>query len=410
MADAETLIQSVIDLLDVLVDLYLGSLVKPFLRFHDEFSSDMNKLLRSILDDNKDIIPDWLTGNASAYLRVFLVFPTILFLAWGQLVIPFLFVVMVDLLGLLGFVVAKFWVDAKRDHAEDVVREDDRPTSKSFTSSDDDSMDSYEFEVVTTGSPQRMKSWSLTHRYRSCAGFLDAACDKAFIIPCWIYLLSTVPSGQYRTIKYVSLFWLIVTELANGCLQFKTFYAGSGVPQVEGDVFPLSSISREKFSALKRSFEMLGTGLFILPYFRFLGVTLLLLACPLAYESFRRKTKKRVVYVVCTQSEKFDYKIIKFWSQAKALGTRLVVGVVGKGQTDMVCNACATACVDEVIAEAPAKADLMFLERQRIDYVVFMSSQTSLVTDEVVAMGACLVLGDDHVVRPMKPKVDSKKL
>jgi hypothetical protein len=168
-------------------------------------------------------------------------------------------------------------------------------------------------------------------------------------------------------------------------------------------------LQRRKLSAMKRSFEMVGTASFILPYFRFLGVTLLLLACPLAYESFRRKTKRRVVYVVCTRSEKFDCKIIKFWSQAKALGTRLVVGVVGKGQTDMVCNACATASVDEVIAEAPAKADLMFLERQRIDYVVFMSGQTSLVTDEVVAAGACMILGDDHVVRPMKPKVDSKK-
>jgi hypothetical protein len=267
MADAETLVQSVIDLLDVLVDLYLGSLVKPFLRFHDEFSANMNTLLRSILDDNKDRIPDWLTGNVSAYLRVFLVFPTILFLAWGQLVIPFLFVVMVAALGLLGSVVADFWVDARRDHAEDAIREDDRPTSKSLAPSDDDSMDSYEFgefvsgvhepyvwfshliflvslEVVTTGSPQRMKSWSLTHRFRACAVFLDATCDKAFIIPCWIYLLSTVPSGQSRTLKYVSLFWLIVTEVANGCLQFKTFYSGSsGVPQVEGDVFPSSSIS-----------------------------------------------------------------------------------------------------------------------------------------------------------------------
>jgi hypothetical protein len=173
---------------------------------------------------------------------------------------------MVDLLGSLGSVVAKFWVDAKRDHAEDAIREDDRPTSKLLTPSDDDSMDSYEFgelvsgvnvtcfllsplillvspEVVTTGSPQRMKSWSQTHRYRSCAVFLDAACDKAFIIPCWIYLLSTVPSGQYRTIKYVSLFWLIVTEVANACLEFKAFYSGSGAPQVEGDVFPSSSIS-----------------------------------------------------------------------------------------------------------------------------------------------------------------------
>ena len=151
MADAETLIQSVIDLLDVLVDLYLGSLVEPFLRFHDEFSANMNKLLRSILDDNKDSIPDWLTGNVSAYLRVLLIFPTILFLAWGQLVITFLFVVMVDLLGLLGSVVAKFWLDAKRDHAEDTIREDDRPTSKSLTPSDDDSMDSYEFGEFVSG-------------------------------------------------------------------------------------------------------------------------------------------------------------------------------------------------------------------------------------------------------------------
>jgi hypothetical protein len=168
-------------------------------------------------------------------------------------------------------------------------------------------------------------------------------------------------------------------------------------------------LQREKIIAVKRTFEMLGTALFILPFIHFLGVILLLLACPLAYESFRRTSKKRVIYVVCTQSEKFDYKIIKFWSQAKALGTRLVVGVVGKGQTDMVCNACATASVDEVIAEAPAKADLMFLERQRIDCVVFMASQTGLVTDEVVAAGACMVFGDDHVVRPMRPKEDSKK-
>ena len=161
---------------------------------------------------------------------------------------------------------------------------------------------------------------------------------------------------------------------------------------------------------VKQHFEMLGTALFVLPYLRYLGVIVLMLACPLAYESFRRNSKQRVIYVACTKSEKFDYKTIKFWNQAKAIGTKLIVGVVGKNQPDMVCNACSAASVDEVIAEAPAKADLMFLERQNIDYVVFSMGQTGLVTDEVIAMGACLVVGDDHVARPLKLKEDSKKV
>lgn len=264
MADAETLIHSVIDLLDVLVDLYLGTLVRPFLRFHDDFHANINKMLRRVLDDNRDKMPHWLTSNASANVRLLLVFPTILFLAWGNVVFPMLFVFTAHFMGLLDSVLSKFWADAKRDLPEEAIREDDRPTGNPGTHTDDDNMDTYEFgelvscsmdvvfvvdtpsffsEVVTTGSPQRMKSWSLAHRYRSYAAFLDEVCDKAFIIPCWIYLLSTVPSGKNRSIKYITLLWLIVAEVANGCLQFKTFYSSSGVHQVEGAVLMSSSIS-----------------------------------------------------------------------------------------------------------------------------------------------------------------------
>lgn len=119
--------------------------------------------------------------------------------------------------------------------------------------------------------------------------------------------------------------------------------------------------------------------------------------------------------VVCGSSTKqqFDHKLLKFWTQTKALGSKLIVGVVDAKATDMVCNACSSSCVDEVIAEAPAKADLMFLERQKIDYVVFHNSSSNnsattttslLVTDEVIGAGVCLVIGDDHVVRPLRPK------
>jgi glycerol-3-phosphate cytidylyltransferase-like family protein len=158
----------------------------------------------------------------------------------------------------------------------------------------------------------------------------------------------------------------------------------------------------------KQTFEMVGTALFIMPGFRYLGLLFLFLALPLAYESVRRKVKNRVIYVIGT-AESFDHKTMKFWMQAKAMGSKLIVGVPGDKQTDMVMNACASTCVDDVIAEAPAKADLMFLEKQDINYVILLAGQTNLVTDEVIAASRCLCIGEDGIARPMKTKEEHKK-
>lgn len=148
---------------------------------------------------------------------------------------------------------------------------------------------------------------------------------------------------------------------------------------------------------------MVGSALFILPYTRYLGLLLLSLAVPLAYESVRRKVKKRVIYLVAS-FQSFDHKTVKFWMQAKGMGSKLIVGVSGEKKTDMVLNACSTNCVDEIICEAPAKADLMFLEKQGIDYVVSLAGQSSQVTDEVISAHRCLSIGEDGVARPVKPK------
>jgi glycerol-3-phosphate cytidylyltransferase-like family protein len=150
---------------------------------------------------------------------------------------------------------------------------------------------------------------------------------------------------------------------------------------------------------LLRRAEFLGTSLFICSYFRYLGSALLLLACPLAYESFRRESIPRVIYVVNCMPHIFDHKVIEFWNQAKSLGSKLLVGVIGENQTNMVQNACSITSVDEVIAEAPARADLIFLERQGIDFVVLSCGQSSLVTDEVKAAGVCIFLDDDQIVQ-----------
>ena len=109
-----------------------------------------------------------------------------------------------------------------------------------------------------------------------------------------------------------------------------------------------------------------------------------------------------------------DHRLLKFWMQAAAMGSKLVVGVVGRNSQaqDMVLNACASSSVDTVIAEAPLKADLMFLEKQKIDFVVMAPWQTAnnikSVTDEVVDSNRVLTIGEDNVARPVEPKVGSK--
>jgi hypothetical protein len=149
-------------------------------------------------------------------------------------------------------------------------------------------------------------------------------------------------------------------------------------------------------------------------------------ALPLAYESVRRKIKTRVLYVVATsstnskESSSFDHKTLRFWMQARAMGSKLIVGVPGasgKDVTDMVLNACASSSVDEVITEAPVKVDLMFLEKQGIDYVILpatgsatmtAAAASNYVTDEVMNAQCVLSIGADGVARPVLAKGANK--
>jgi hypothetical protein len=132
-----------------------------------------------------------------------------------------------------------------------------------------------------------------------------------------------------------------------------------------------------------------------------------MLVIPLAYESVREQGKKRVLYHVST-TKSFDHKTLKGWMQMKSLSSKLIVGVPDKDAMDMVLNACASNVVDEVVVEAPTKADLMFLEKQGIDYVILTPGQTNLVTDEVVNANRVLVLGDYGHLRRLQPKVQHK--
>ena len=160
MADANALIQSVSDLLDVLVELYVGSLIGPVLQLHDDFQAQIQLIVRNIVDSNLSRVPEWLTPSMIANARAVLVFPTILLLSWGQYLIPSILVLAVEFMGLLDAVLVKVGVTIKRELVEDAIKEDNRPTSIAHMASDDeDSLDNCEFGKCISNVHQRFAYW-----------------------------------------------------------------------------------------------------------------------------------------------------------------------------------------------------------------------------------------------------------
>ncbi len=212
---------------------------------------------------------------------------------------------------------------------------------------------------------------------------------------------------------------MILAEVSSGCIRFRAYFTSVAVPapKVEGFDFSTSAVKADHVGKAKQTFEMVGTALFILPWLRYVGLLLLSFAVPLAYESVRRKINKRVIYVNAGKKlDMLDHKTLKFWMQAKSMGSKLMIGFPEENDSDnkkaemgKIFNALACSCVDEAVAEAPEKLDLMFLEKQKIDYVLAKTSGAQFVTDEVVNAGRCLQIGGDNIVRLFRLKDDKKE-
>jgi hypothetical protein len=147
------LASSTFQLVDAVVELYLGSVVQPFVKVHEKFYAALNVVLRRALDDNARSIPPWFTANFITYFRTALVLPTLLLLAWECNVASSAVVIAVDFGDFLDGVVARFWVDEKKKGPPPATatasaassntnksKEDDDDAGKaSPTSSDDES-------------------------------------------------------------------------------------------------------------------------------------------------------------------------------------------------------------------------------------------------------------------------------
>ena len=247
-------------------------------------------------------------------------------------------------------------------------------------------------------------SWIINHRNKTYGGFVDAVCDKAFIAPCWLALLHSVPSSSHiQWAQYITLWALILTETASGCIRFKAFYTSNGIPApaVKGLNFSTSAVKADDIGKAKQTAEMVGTALFILPGVRYLGLLLLAAAVPLSYESVRRKVNSRVMYVDGTIAV-LDHTVLKFWKQAKGMGSKLVIGISGENST-MIENARASESVDEVVSDVPSKVDLEFLDGIGCDFVVCLEGKCTAAED-VIAAQRCLVVRQDGVAHVLDTK------
>mmetsp|Transcript_36755 Transcript_36755/g.43914 ORF Transcript_36755/g.43914 Transcript_36755/m.43914 type:complete len:410 (+) Transcript_36755:87-1316(+) len=380
------------DIINKFIEFYLTSVIKRALILHEFFYNWLNVAIRTSLDGCSECIPKWFTANFITYARTVLVIPCITLLALGYQVLPSTIVILVDFGDFLDGVVARFWVDIEKE--------------KDALDGNRKRCISREADFDSSKSPQCFTSWVSNYHDQKYGGFIDAICDKAFIVPCWIFLLSTVKSsGFMTTAEYVTLWCLICIETASACIRFRAFYLGSGVapPTLKGLNFSSSAVKADHIGKVKQTFEMVGTSLLILPRFRIIGLAFLSSSVPLAYESVRRKITNRVMYVEA-KFEVVDYRTQKFWKQVKGLGSKLIVGIPSDKHTaSMILNVSASDSVDYVMTMAPEKVSLEFLDEIGAHYIVCSAAQSS-VTKEVAMAKRCLVIGDNDVAWPMELK------
>jgi len=211
------------ELIDSFVQAYLLKFVSPFLKQHEKFYSKLNTVLRSSIDKRKP--PKWFTANFITYARTILIVPCLLLLAKKFNLLASITVIAVDFGDFLDGVVARYWVDERK---------------KGALSNDG---------KISNDSP--VPSWLVCQRNNTYGGFIDAVCDKAFVVPCWIYLLSSVPGSFLENTQYFVLWCLILAETSSGSIRFKAFFTSQSVPTPAVSGLQFSS------SAVKVSFAFL---------------------------------------------------------------------------------------------------------------------------------------------------------
>jgi hypothetical protein len=182
-------------LVDSIVELYLETVIKPFLSLHETFYSALNTTLRKVLDDNKSKIADWFTANFITYARTVLVVPTLLLLAWGHTLLPSFIVILVDFGDFLDGVVARYWIDIKKEREQEEASKDKNSSRPTSPTSDDDSFGGYKYlfrqvshwqrQFKSSGGTHSPFSFSIRNRYHWIASKANVVAGVALEPDLW---------------------------------------------------------------------------------------------------------------------------------------------------------------------------------------------------------------------------------
>ena len=270
----------------------------------------------------------------------------------------------------------------------------------------------------------------LEHRTTSWGAYADAVLDKAYLIPVWIYCISTIPPLTWFSTLFTHfiLVALILTETYSAFVRTKSFYVQTGVLPLQlevpstcttsqsvtvsdaSSIFSSSSIKADAVGKCKQTLQMSGTALVVAcepgGWGRLVGLVVLALATPLSVESVKRKTRTINVAIMVEGkggggSEGWLEEAAGLTASVKGLASS--ISVVGDGVGVMKY----LGCVDYIVTDKPKVVDEGYLESIGCEYVVIVEGGEWEGKVEV-GEGRLIVVGKDGRGRRGKGKGGKK--
>ncbi|GMH98165.1 hypothetical protein TrST_g6761 [Triparma strigata] len=382
-------------------------MIPPILSVHTKFYNQLNTLLMNWLKSSPP--PAYFTANFVTYGRTLLLYPA-LFFWWCAAantsnhsqffsLIVACIVILVDFGDFLDGVLARYWVAEKKKAGGDAS------VGKNFPN----------------------PTVSRAHLNNSYGAYIDAVLDKVFIAPLWIYSISTLTFTTWipTLISFTILFSLITIEGYSAYVRTKGYFLQSGgvamevieekAEEGEGEggkvgedagfreVFMSSAKKRNGFSGggvkadsvgkCKQTLEMMGTAMLV--GFggggRILGLFVLNLAVPMAYESVSRKVKKRVILLGIEEKENNLKANLKLINSVTNICSQLWVVCSPSSVFELVKG------VDATIAELPETVNADYLDDIGADFYLVEEggARAGKVDADVFKAGRCIVVGKD---------------
>lgn len=429
---------------------HTNNIIEHIMNIRQQLNSNLDTKIQNILDQYPSITSSWfLTPIFIIYFRTLLIIPCLIGLVYKQYILASFIVSLVDLTHYLSDIIVAKHGSSSDQHQQQKQKQQQhhqgevRKGARRVSSRSDRTM-----EIPS------LRSIHLSNSYNE---FIDTICEKIFFIPCWIHFLSNIPQTTrqrenlvffFTTQQYIIFWCLILIELLLGYYQIRTYYSSSfGLKAPENIVGrgwrkhndSKNSVKVEEIAKAKQTRQMIGTALFILPsyFLKYLGLCLLCAAIPPAHELIKHQApyaKKCVIYVQVDEGSStiFTPEILRFWIRAKAIGSKLMVGIPNNGVNTTTTTTTTTTTnalietvkcisyVDSVLTPVPSQqqhVDIAFLESHGIDYVACLEENEEeekttnspqvvqfFPSNEVIEVRRCILIGKDGTAKLAQPR------